>query len=169
MSTDSLLQQPCKQVPITLFFVWPRADDRWPSLNCHQGNFMEHPARVYGGALWPALQTLPPAPWKCSSPLPHFALAGLCWPCSLPYHQESMLPQHRKISLIRRGARDCRHSWAPHRELCLDTFGQSWKPQFLEHSAIQTGSSNSRMCFYFRCLLYMWVDFFTLAETKCQE
>lgn len=40
-----------------------------------------------------------PTPWKCSSPLPHSALARLCWPCHLPRGQDSLLPQHRKICL----------------------------------------------------------------------
>ena len=40
-------------------------------------------------------------PWKRSSPLPHSALAGLCWPCCLLGRQVSLLPRHRKICLIR--------------------------------------------------------------------
>lgn len=42
-----LQQRCCKQAAIPLFFVWPRADDRWPSLNCHQPDFMAHLARAY--------------------------------------------------------------------------------------------------------------------------
>lgn len=116
---------------------------------------------------------LPPHPLEAliTSATFCFGWALLALPSSTTPRQPAATTQE---DLPPTGVKDRRQECPAKTELCLSAFAVSsfrerWKPRFLEHSAIQTGTHNSCVCSYFRRLLHPEIDFLTLTKTECQE
>lgn len=156
-------------LPLHYFFVWPRVDDRWPSPNCHQCDFMEHSARVYWRALWPVLQPPPSPPPGNVHHLCHILLwLGFAGPAVFHVAKTACCHSTRRSASVRKEKLQawlsCKDSPPPQHLCTVRSFRERWTATFREHSAMQGGMSKSHRCSYFRRLRHTWIRFRALCS-----